>query len=39
MGNGYSEEAGGKATAATMAMGIGTTERTWPLMLQLERGV
>jgi hypothetical protein len=33
--NGYGEEAGGQATAATMAMGMGTAQRTWPLMLQL----
>ncbi len=28
-GNGYSKEAGGQATAATMAMGMGTAQRTW----------
>jgi hypothetical protein len=39
MGNCYSEEAGGQATAATMAMGMGTAQRTRPLTLQLERGV
>ncbi len=39
-GNGYGEEASGRATAATMAMGtgMGTVRRTWLLTLQLERG-
>jgi hypothetical protein len=37
-GNGYGEEASRQATAATMAMGMETALRTWPLMLQLERG-
>ncbi len=32
-GNSYGEEAGRQATAATMAMGMGTARRTWPLML------
>ena len=36
--NGYGEEAGGQATAATMAVGMGTVQRTWLLMLQPERG-
>ncbi len=38
MGNGYGKEPSGQAMAATMAMGMGTMQRTWPLMLQLERG-
>ncbi len=38
-GNGYGEEAGRQATAATMTMGMGTAQRTWLLVLQLERGV
>ena len=38
MGNGYGKEASGQATVATMAMGMGTAQRTWPLTLQLERG-
>jgi hypothetical protein len=38
MGNGYGEEASGQAMVATMAMGIGMAQRTWPLTLQLERG-
>ncbi len=40
-GNYYGKEAGGQATAATMAMGMGMgmTQRTWPLTLQLDRGV
>jgi hypothetical protein len=37
-GNGYGKEGGGQAAAATMAMGMGTAQRTWPLALQLERG-
>ena len=37
-GNGYGEEASGQAMVATMAMGMGTARRTWPLTLQLERG-
>ncbi len=37
-GNGYGKEAGRQATVATMAMGMGTGQRTWPLTLQLERG-
>ncbi len=37
-GNGYCEEASGQATVVTMAMGMGTAQRTWPLTLQLERG-
>jgi hypothetical protein len=37
-GNGYGEEAGGQATVATMAMGMGTVQRTWLLTLRLERG-
>jgi hypothetical protein len=36
--NGYSKEGGGHWRAATMAMGMGTAQRTRPLMLQLERG-
>jgi hypothetical protein len=36
--NGNSKEVGGQATVATMAMGRGTAQRTWPLTLQLERG-
>jgi hypothetical protein len=38
MGNGYGKEASRQATAVTMVMGMGTAQRTWPLMLQLERG-
>ncbi len=38
LGDGYGEEAGGQAMAATMAMGMGTAQRTWPLTLRLERG-
>jgi hypothetical protein len=38
-GNGYGREAGGHAMAATMAMGMGTMQKTWPLTLRLERGV
>jgi hypothetical protein len=37
-GNGYGEKSGGQAMAATMAMGMGTVRRTWPLTLRLERG-
>jgi hypothetical protein len=37
-GNGYGKEAGRQAIAATIAMGMGTAQRTWSLMLQLERG-
>ncbi len=37
-GNGYGEEASGRAMATTMAMGMGTVQRTWLFMLQLERG-
>jgi hypothetical protein len=37
-GNGYSKEARGQATAVIMAMWMGTVQRTWPLMLRLERG-
>ncbi len=36
--NGYGKEGGGHWKAATMAMGMGTVQRTWPLTLQLERG-
>jgi hypothetical protein len=36
--NGYGKEARGQATAATMAMGMGTVQRTWPLTLRLVRG-
>jgi hypothetical protein len=32
-GNGDCEEGGGQATAATMAMGRGGAQRTWPLAL------
>jgi hypothetical protein len=39
LGNGYGKMADGQATAATTAMGMGTTQRTWPLMLQLDREV
>ncbi len=38
MGNGYSKEGGGPLMAVVMAMGMGTAQRTWPLVLQLERG-
>jgi hypothetical protein len=38
MGNGYGKEASGQAMAATMAMGMGTVQRSWLLTLQLERG-
>jgi hypothetical protein len=34
MGNSYGEEGDGRLMAATM----GTAQRTWPLVLQLERG-
>jgi hypothetical protein len=34
MGNGYGKEGGRHLTAAKM----GTTQRTWPLALGLERG-
>jgi hypothetical protein len=37
-GNGYGKEASGQAIVATIAMGMGTGRRTWPLTLQLERG-
>jgi hypothetical protein len=37
-GNDYGKDASRRAMAATMAMGRGTVQRTWPLMLQLERG-
>ncbi len=37
-GDGYGKEASGQAMVATMAMGMGTAQRTWPLMLLLERG-
>ncbi len=37
-GNGDGKEGGKQVTAATMAMGMGTVQRTWPLMLRLERG-
>jgi hypothetical protein len=37
-GNSYGKEASGQATVATMGMGMGTVQRTWLLMLQLERG-
>jgi hypothetical protein len=33
MGNSYGEEAGGPATAAKMAMGMGMAQRAWPLTL------
>jgi hypothetical protein len=36
--NSYGKEARGRATVATMGMGMGTVQRTWPLMLQMERG-
>jgi hypothetical protein len=39
MGIGYGKEGGGKAMAATMAMGMGMVQRTWPLVLRPERGV
>jgi hypothetical protein len=38
-GNDYGKEASGQATAATMAMGMRTAQRTRPLMLQPKRGV
>jgi hypothetical protein len=38
-GNGFRKEGGRQATAATMAMGMGTAQRTRPLVLQPERGV
>jgi hypothetical protein len=37
MGNGYGKEGGGHLTAATMAMVMGTAQRTWLLALRLER--
>jgi hypothetical protein len=36
--NGDGEEGGEQAKAATMAMGRGAAQRTWPLTLRLERG-
>ncbi len=36
--NGHGEESGGHLMVATMAMGMGMVQRTWPLALQLERG-
>jgi hypothetical protein len=36
-GNGDGKEDGKRATAATMAMGRGAAQRTWPLTLRLER--
>jgi hypothetical protein len=38
MGNGDGKEGGEQATAATIAMGMGTAQRKWLLMLRLERG-
>jgi hypothetical protein len=38
MGSGNSKESGRQVMAATMAMGRGTAQRTWPLTLRLERG-
>ncbi len=37
-GKGDGKEGGKQATAATMAMGRGMAQRTWPLTLRLERG-
>jgi hypothetical protein len=37
-GNGNGKEGGVQAMPATMAMGRGAVQRTWPLTLQLERG-
>ncbi len=37
-GNGNGKEGGKQAKAATMTMGRGAAQRTWPLALQLERG-
>jgi hypothetical protein len=37
-GNVYNKEGGRHSTAATMAMGMGTAQRTQPLALHLERG-
>jgi hypothetical protein len=33
LGNGYGKEAGGQGRAATMAIGVGTVQRTWQLTL------
>ncbi len=33
LSNGYGKDAGGQATAETMAMGMGMAQRTWPLTL------
>ncbi len=38
MGNDDGKEGGERATAATIAMGRGVAQRTWPLTLRLERG-
>jgi hypothetical protein len=38
MGNGYGKEGGERVTVATMAIRMGMAIRTWPLVLQLERG-
>ncbi len=37
-GNGNGKEGGERATVATIAMRMGTAQRTWPLTLRLERG-
>ncbi len=36
--NGNSKEGGRQATAATMAMGRGAAQSTWPLMLNWREG-
>jgi hypothetical protein len=37
-GKGDGKEGGKRGTAATMVMGRGAAQRTWPLTLLLERG-
>ncbi len=38
MGNGHSKEGGGCSTVATMVMGMGMAQGTWPPALLVERG-
>ncbi len=38
-GNGYGKEGGRHLMAATILMGMVMVQRTWPLMLRLERGM
>jgi hypothetical protein len=39
MGNGYGEEGGGRATASTMEMGMGTARKAAARATTRERGV